>query len=144
MTARFSAHIPEPIADVLGMPPFLLHVWWQWMREVGIDVPRKYEGEVSAALYFLLPFAIRDGINWEAAAKDELARIRDGAPFRSESLAVALAPDPAAIGLIRALRACVHALRSYQYGNSATDLAKDTADAGDLALRAAGVPDGSL
>lgn len=144
MTARFAPHIPEPVADVLGMPPFLLHTWWQWMRDAGIDVPRKYEGEVSAALYFLLPFAIRDGERWEDTAKLELIRIRDGAPFRPESLAIAPAPDPAAIALIQALRACVHALRSYQFGNSATDLAKDTADAGDLALRAAGVPDGSL
>ncbi len=36
--------------------------------------------------------------------------------------------------LEEALKPCISALRSYQYGNSATDLAKDVADHAELAL----------
>lgn len=43
-----------------------------------------------------------------------------------------------------ALRATIMALRSYQFGNGAVDLARSTADAGDDALRAAGLPPATL
>lgn len=45
----------------------------------------------------------------------------------------------ASAGLVAALQAAVMALRSYQYGNSAPELAKDIADAGEEALRVAGI-----
>ena len=47
-------------------------------------------------------------------------------------------PDP----VIKALGAAVLALRSYQHGNSAPDLAAEIADAGEAALSAAGYPSG--
>lgn len=40
--------------------------------------------------------------------------------------------------LVKALKAASHALRSYQYGNSATDLARSTADLCDEALKSVG------
>ncbi|RUU29715.1 hypothetical protein [Mesorhizobium sp. M6A.T.Ce.TU.016.01.1.1] len=40
--------------------------------------------------------------------------------------------------LVAALKAASHALRSYQYGNSATDLAQSTADFCDEALKSVG------
>lgn len=40
-----------------------------------------------------------------------------------------------------ALQAAVHALRSYQHGNGAPDLAAAIADAGEFTLRAAGFHD---
>ena len=36
--------------------------------------------------------------------------------------------------LLKACKAAEHALRSYQYGNTATDLARDVADACTLAI----------
>ena len=44
----------------------------------------------------------------------------------------------AAPALLKTLRAASHALRSYQYGNAATDLARSTADACDAAIVKAG------
>lgn len=43
-----------------------------------------------------------------------------------------------------ALRAAIMALRSYEFGNGAADLARSTADAGDDALRAVGLPPATL
>jgi hypothetical protein len=43
-----------------------------------------------------------------------------------------------------ALRATIMALRSYEFGNGSVDLARSTADAGDDALRAAGLPPATL
>lgn len=39
--------------------------------------------------------------------------------------------------LFKALQGAIHALRSYQYGNAATDLARDVADAGERTLNLA-------
>ncbi|RWO29623.1 MAG: hypothetical protein EOS10_22540 [Mesorhizobium sp.] len=44
----------------------------------------------------------------------------------------------ASAALIKALKAASHALRSYQYGNSATDLAQSTADFCDEVLKSVG------
>lgn len=46
--------------------------------------------------------------------------------------------------VVVALGAAVMALRSYQNGNSATELARDIADAGEDALRAVGFPPGFI
>lgn len=47
-------------------------------------------------------------------------------------------PEP----LVKALGAAIMALRSYQYGNSAPDLAAEVADAGERVLASAGFPSG--
>lgn len=132
MGERYPDYIPAPLAEVLGMPPYELHPWFMALREVGVDVPRKYEGEISAALFFLIPFAVSHPDDWRGAAIAELRRLKDGALYEPT---VVFAPEP----LVKTLRAAIHALRSYQYGNSSTELAQEIADAGDEALRAAGL-----
>ena len=130
---RYPAYIPPALAEVLGMPPFKLHPWWMALREVGVAVPTKYEGEISAALYFLIPFAVNHPDDWLTPAIAEIKRLQDGGAFAP---ATVLAPAE----LFRHLTAAILALRSYQYGNGAPDLAKATADAADAALVAAGLP----
>lgn len=95
MADRYPDHVPTPLAEVLGMPPYALHFWWKALRDVGVDVPRKYEGEVAAALHFLVPFAIEHGEEWRDRAIAELRELIRGKPFRAATLAVAF-PDDAA------------------------------------------------
>jgi hypothetical protein len=90
MAERYPDHIPPALAEVLGMPPFELLPVWLALREVGVDVPTRYEGEVAAALHFLIPFAICAGSDWRAAAANELIRLRDGGAFAPAKLAVVI------------------------------------------------------
>lgn len=95
MADRYPGHVPAPLAEVLGMPPHALHFWWKALRDVGVDVPRKYEGEVAAALHFLIPFALLHGEEWRDRAIVELQQLNAGKPFRAATLSVA-SPDEAA------------------------------------------------
>ncbi|HKY80849.1 MAG TPA: hypothetical protein VJM09_05185 [Sphingobium sp.] len=88
MSDRYPAHVPSALAEVLGQPPYQLHVWWNALREVGVEVPTRYEGEVAAALHFLVPFAIRSPEDWRGAAAEELLRIRDGKRFTPQEIKV--------------------------------------------------------
>lgn len=89
MAERYPAHIPAALAQVLGMPPYELHPWFMALREVGVEVPAKYEGEISAALHFLIPFAISSPDDWRGAAITELERLKDGGTFTPATLQVA-------------------------------------------------------
>ncbi len=89
MADRYPDHVPAPLAEVLGMPPHALHPWWQALREVGVDVPGKYEGEVAAALHFLIPFAIQHGEEWRDRAIVELQQLNAGKPYHAATLSVA-------------------------------------------------------
>lgn len=89
MSERYPLHVPSPLAEVLGMPPHQLHPVWMALREVGVEVPERYEGEVSSALHFLIPFAIEHGVEWRGAAAKELIRLRDGGAFEPAVLMVA-------------------------------------------------------
>ncbi|MDQ2763602.1 MAG: hypothetical protein M3Y22_09005 [Pseudomonadota bacterium] len=133
MGERYPTYIAPALAEVLGMPPHELHPWWSALREVGVDVPHKYEGEVSSALYFLITFAVDHPDDWRKAAIDELKRLKAGGDFTPAITASTRA-------LANALTAAILALRSYQFGNGAPDLAQATADAGEAALKAAGLP----
>ncbi|HEX7852294.1 MAG TPA: hypothetical protein VF503_01200 [Sphingobium sp.] len=82
MGERYPDHVPPALAEVLGMPPHELYPIWMALREVGIDVPRRYEGEVASALHFLIPFAIAFPDDWRGAAANELVALRDGKPFK--------------------------------------------------------------
>ncbi|CAN5371104.1 hypothetical protein BH10PSE14_BH10PSE14_04670 [soil metagenome] len=88
MGDRYPAYLPPAVAEILGMPPYELHPVWMAMREVGIAVPTRYEGELSAALHFLLPFAIEHGDDWRTHAVNELERLRDGGTFAPRVLTV--------------------------------------------------------
>ena len=87
---RYPGHIPRGLAECLGQPPFELYAWWMVLRELGVDVPKRYEGETSAALHFLIPFAIQYPDNWEREARLEIGRLRDGGTFRPAQLTIAL------------------------------------------------------
>ena len=133
MGERYPAHLPPALAQVLGMPPQQLYPIWMALREVGVAVPPRYEGEVSSALHFLIPFAITHGEDWQAAAAEELIRIRDGGTFTPALISVVKTE-----ALVTALQAATSALRSYQYGNASPDLAASIANIGENALRQAG------
>ncbi|MDX3908874.1 MAG: hypothetical protein QHC67_03550 [Sphingobium sp.] len=89
MGERYPDHVPRALAEVLGQPPHELCVIYLALRQVGVEVPERYEGEVAAALHFLIPFAISHPENWRAAAADELLRLRDGGTFKPAKLALA-------------------------------------------------------
>lgn len=133
---RYPSYIPPALAEVLGMPPFELDPWFRALREVGVEVPPKYEGEMASALFFLIPFALSHPDDWRGGAIAELKRIQEGGAH--QPLAFEIAPG----AIVRALGASVSALRSYQYGNASPDLAKEIADAGEQALTTAGYPMG--
>ena len=78
MGERYPDHIPPALAEVLGMPPQALYRWWEALREVGVEVPKRYEGEVASALYFLIPFSLSDPEDWIGAAIAELRRLKAG------------------------------------------------------------------
>lgn len=88
MGDRYPDHIEPGLAEVLGMAPHELFPVWMALREVGVAVPRKYEGEVSSALAFLIPFAIEHGTDWRPAAASELLRLQGGGEFRPARFAV--------------------------------------------------------
>lgn len=79
----------------------------------------------------------RDPDQAMAAAHDE--RRYSGA-FSGAPAAPAPPADERIEDLVGVLLAAAHALRSYQYGNGAPDLAASTADACDAALARAGRP----
>lgn len=87
---RYPAHVPPALAEVLGQPPHNLYLWWTELRKAGVEIPRRYEGEVSAALHFLIPFAIRNGADWRSAAAEELLAIRDGKRFQPAEIGIVI------------------------------------------------------
>lgn len=89
MAERYPAYIPPALAEVLGMAPMSLHPWWMALRDVGVDVPTRYEGEVAAALFFLIPFAVDSPDDWRGAAIAELKRLKDGGEFQPAVLSSA-------------------------------------------------------
>ncbi|HEY0116251.1 MAG TPA: hypothetical protein VGB54_11055 [Allosphingosinicella sp.] len=95
MGVRYPDRIPPALAEVLGMPPHLLHPWWVALREVGVEVPRRYEGEVAAALHFLIPFAVNHPENWWQSAIAELQRLQRGGDFQLFVLEAKPAPAEA-------------------------------------------------
>jgi len=94
MGDRYPGHIPRALAEVLGQPPHELQVIWMALRHVGVEVPERYEGEVAAALHFLIPFAISHPDKWRAAAANELRRLRDGGTFAPATIAIAPIGEP--------------------------------------------------
>jgi hypothetical protein len=90
---RYPAWLPVGVAEVLGMPNFHLHPISLALREVGIDVPHRFEGEMAAALAFLLPIAIEHGVDWRAHASGELQRLKNGGLFVPPVLAVLTAAN---------------------------------------------------
>jgi hypothetical protein len=88
MGERYPDRIPPALAEVLGMPNFKLHPWWEALREVGIEVPRRYEGEAASALHFLIPFAIQFPDDWQGAAIAELKRLKGGGIYVAPTLTV--------------------------------------------------------
>lgn len=95
MGDRYPDHVPRALAEILGQPPHELHVIWMALRQVGVDIPRRYEGEVAAALHFLIPFAISNPENWRRAAADELLRLREGGAFTPATISIAADPEAA-------------------------------------------------
>lgn len=87
---RYPAHVPPALAEVLGQPPLELLLWWTGLRAAGVEIPEHYEGEASAALHFLIPFAIRNGADWRSAAADELLAIRDGKRFQPAEICIVI------------------------------------------------------
>ncbi len=85
---RYPKHVPPALAEVLGMPPMELYPIWMALREVGVEVPTRYEGEVSSALHFLIPFAISHPEDWRGAAAEELIALRDGKAFAPAVLTI--------------------------------------------------------
>ena len=88
-TAIYPADMTPALEQVLGMPNFELHPIWMALREVGVQIPSRYENEQAAALHFLVPLALRhpngehpDG--WQTAAAEELRRLKDGRPLPFE------------------------------------------------------------
>jgi hypothetical protein len=76
------------------------------------------------------------GCDWVAEVReDESPRGRE---FHANAHLIAAAPE-----MLKALYAAIHALRSYQYGNSATDLARECADHCDEVYRKATRGNGS-
>ncbi len=138
MGERYPDRIPPALAEVLGMPNFKLEPWWSALRAVGVEVPSRYEGEAASALHFLIPFAILHPEDWRGAAIAELQRLKDGGAYVPTVIDVA--PDD----LVKLLGAAVMALRSYQYGNAAPDLARSIADDGENVLRGLGFPTGFM
>ena len=71
-------HVLTPaLADVLGMPNFRLYPIWMALREVGIQIERRFEAEQAAALHFLIPIAIKHGESWQQHAADRLIELRE-------------------------------------------------------------------
>jgi hypothetical protein len=89
MGERYPDRIPLPLAQVLGMPPQLLHPWWMALREVGVEVPGRYEGEIGSALHFLIPFAISHPEDWRGAAIAELQRLKAGGEYVPAEITIA-------------------------------------------------------
>lgn len=92
MGERYPDRIPPALAEVLGMPPHELYPWWSALRLAGIEVPRRYEGEIASALHFLIPFAITSPATWRTDAIAELQRLKDGGAYRVPVLEVSTPP----------------------------------------------------
>ena len=145
---RFDCHaaaLPdEPQFTLLARDPlagFLVSIWSSLRMAADVEAARakfRKMRDVAAAHYWTDPDvekaseALDCAMAMFAWRKENDGRWRDAPP--------AAAHDPVA----EALGAAVMALRSYQYGNSAPDLAKSIADEGEAALRAAGFPPGFM
>jgi hypothetical protein len=64
------------LQEVLGTPNFQLAPVWRELRRLGQDIPQHYEEEMAAALFFLIPFAIKHGADWWKMAVLEIDRRR--------------------------------------------------------------------
>jgi hypothetical protein len=70
---------PDPVAFMLGLAgePHKLSGVATLLRDSGaVDIPRRYEAEMAAALHWLVGLAIRHGDDWGDPYKAELARMR--------------------------------------------------------------------
>lgn len=70
----------DPILDVLSAAsrPWELASVAGALRQAGVDVPRKAEAELAAALYYTLRMALEHGAEWRAAVIADLsARIAE-------------------------------------------------------------------
>ena len=74
--ANYPSNMTPALADVLGSPHFRLHPITMALREVGIEIPARYEDERAAALHFLIPLALEHGVDWQRHAADRLLELR--------------------------------------------------------------------
>lgn len=88
------------------------------------DVPTPAQAEKAAMFFDILHEAREAGKGWWSSSQ-------------MRQIEVAIEQDKKIAALIKALGAASNALRSYQYGNSATDLAQSTADFCDAAIQSA-------
>lgn len=75
--ANYPSELTPGLAEVLGMPNFVLHPFWMALREVGVIVKTRYEEEQAAALHFLIPFALEHGADWKRFAIARLAELHE-------------------------------------------------------------------
>ncbi|WP_294292610.1 hypothetical protein [uncultured Sphingomonas sp.] len=78
MGVRYPDRIPPALAEVLGLPPYQLWEVAMALRELGFEVPARYEGETGSALHFLIPIALSHPDDWRPAAAEELLRLKAG------------------------------------------------------------------
>lgn len=125
---RFTLLARDPLA------PFLVSIWYS-MR---VD-------DVEAAISKCRTMMFRLGGDYAIGADVHIASEANECAmamfaWRAANLGRWRKPEPRTPSATEAaLDAAVMALRSYQYGNAAADLAREIADAGEKALRDAGV-----
>ena len=133
----------EPLFTLLARDPlagFLVSIWSS-MRFGDVKVAQvKFRTMLDriGPDYWVSPDVVKGGEAIEIAMAMFAWRVANLGRWRD--------PQPPAEpdGVVKALGAAVMALRSYQHGNSAPDLAAEIADAGEEALRAAGFPPGFM
>ncbi|TCP65886.1 hypothetical protein [Sphingomonas sp. PP-CE-1G-424] len=74
--ADYPKDMTPALTDVLGSPHFRLHPISMALREVGFEIPVRYEDERAAALHFLISLALEHGEDWERHAADRLLELR--------------------------------------------------------------------
>jgi hypothetical protein len=72
----YPSEMTPALAEVLGMPNFVLHPFWMALREVGVAIKPRYEDEQAAALHFLIPFALAHGDDWRRHAIERLKELK--------------------------------------------------------------------